>query len=72
MLGGVRIGGNRTPEIIEKLRVALHSGIAGAIGVETGAVGMSLIGVPSSWIVEGGEVMPEPGAEAEWLARKHG
>lgn len=72
LLGGVRIGGNRTPEVIERLRVALHAGIAGALGVGADAVGMTLIGVPSNWIVEGGEVMPEPGAEAEWLARKHG
>ena len=71
LLGGVRVGGNRTPEIIEKLRGALCNGIANAIGAPTDAVGLSLIGVPSHWIVEGGEVMPEPGAEAHWLARKH-
>ena len=72
VLGGVRTGGNRTPESIEKLKLALHEAIAGAIGQELDAVGISLVGVPSHWIVEGGEVMPEPGAEAEWMARKHG
>jgi hypothetical protein len=27
--------------------------------------------VPAAWIMEGGAVMPQPGDEAEWLAR-HG
>ena len=71
LLGGVRIGGNRTSEIIENLKAALLQGIADALGTSVEAVGISLVGVPAHWIVEGGEVMPDPGAEAEWLARKH-
>lgn len=72
LLGGVRTGGNRTPETVARLRQALHRGIAEAIDQPESAVGLSLVGVPSHWIVEGGEVMPEPGAEAAWLASKHG
>ncbi len=72
ILGGVRTGGNRTPEIVEKLKAALRSGVAEALGEPVEAVGISLIGVPSNWIVEGGEIMPEPGAEAAWLARRQG
>lgn len=72
LLGGVRIGGTRTPEVIDRLRAALLSDIAETIGRPATAVGMTLVGVPSHWIVEGGEVMPAPGEEAEWLARKHG
>ncbi|MEM9301350.1 MAG: 4-oxalocrotonate tautomerase [Pseudomonadota bacterium] len=71
LLGGVRTGGNRTAAIVEKLRRALHTGVAAALDVPAEAVGLGLIGVPSNWVVEGGEVMPEPGAEAEWLARQH-
>lgn len=71
LLGGVRIGGNRTREVVDRLRAALLAAVAGALDAPDDAVGMSLVGVPSNWIVEGGEVMPEPGAEQEWLARKH-
>ena len=28
-----------------------------------------MYGVPASWIMEGGVVLPEPGEEAEWLAK---
>ena len=65
VLGGVRTGGNRTPESIERLREAMHQAIADAIGDSRDAVAISLLGVPSNWIVEGGEVMPDPGSEEE-------
>lgn len=67
VLGGVRTGGNRTPEGIAKLETALHQNIAKALDVSAMEVGISLVGVPSNWIVEGGVVMPEPGSEAERL-----
>ena len=73
VLGGVRTGGNRTPESIRRLKDALHNAIAEALGESTTAVGMSLVGIPSNWIVEGGEVMPEPGSEEEQaVAQAHG
>lgn len=72
VLGGVRTGGNRTPESILRLKNALHDAITDALGSAKEAVGMSLVGIPSNWIVEGGEVMPEPGSEAEQaVARAH-
>ncbi|HUR39715.1 MAG TPA: 4-oxalocrotonate tautomerase [Verrucomicrobiae bacterium] len=70
-LGGVRIGGNRTPEVIERLRLALRDGIATAAGLATAQVQVVLIGVPYDWTMEGGDVMPPPGAEQEWLERHH-
>ncbi len=63
--GGVRTGGNRTPEGIAKLKSALHMSVAKTLNVSTSEVGISLVGVPSNWIVEGGVVMPEPGSEEE-------
>lgn len=71
LLGGVRTGGNRTAEIVDELRAALQAEIAGALQQAEDTVGISLIGVPSNWIVEGGEIMPEPGEETAWLERKH-
>ena len=38
-------------------------------GIDLDAIGMMTTDVPASWAFEGGEVMPEPGEEAEWLAR---
>jgi hypothetical protein len=35
------------------------------------AVGVVTVDVPSKWNMEGGELLPEPGEEAEWLARHH-
>lgn len=69
-LGGVRSGGNRSEAVVARLREALRSGIALAAGMRLDEVEVRLIGVPSSWVMEGGRVMPEPGAEREWLDRR--
>lgn len=51
-------------QIAESIRESLiqHGGVsaqqAGALIRET----------PASWVLEGGEIMPEPGEEAEWFA----
>ena len=68
-LGGVRSGGTRTQAVVDALRDALRRGIAQAAGLKDEQVEVTLIGVPSSWVMEGGRVMPEPGAEKEWLAQ---
>ena len=67
-IGGVRQGGNRTAEVIEQLRSTLQNEIAAAAERSTQHVSVTLIGVPSSWVMEGGRVMPEPGAEDDWLS----
>jgi hypothetical protein len=64
VVGGVRNDGNRTPEVIERLRQQLHDAIARAAGVPPASVKVGLVGVPSSWVMEGGHVMPAPGQEA--------
>ena len=43
--------------------------IAGAANVSVSAVKVTLIGVPGNWNMEGGRVLPDPGAEDEWLDR---
>lgn len=68
VLGGVRSGGNRTPESIEALRQALIIAVAQAAGVEAQAVAVELLGAPAQWAMEGGRVLPEPGAEEAWFA----
>ena len=37
-------------------------------GVESHAVKALIRETPASWVLEGGEIMPEPGEEAEWFA----
>lgn len=70
-IGGVRKGGTRTEEVVERLRLALHDAIATASRQPADRVNVTLIGIPSNWVMEGGGVMPDPGAEQSWLdARK--
>jgi phenylpyruvate tautomerase PptA (4-oxalocrotonate tautomerase family) len=69
-IGGVRKGGTRTAEVVDKLRNELQQAIAAAAHQSVDRVKVTLIGIPSNWVMEGGEVMPDPGAEAEWLARR--
>ena len=45
--------------------------LADVTGRERAEVGVATVDVPSKWIMEGGELLPEPGEEAAWLA-KHG
>src|SRR5205809_465538 len=62
MVGGVRSDGNRTPEVIERLRVARHDATARAARLSPQQVRVELVGVPSSWVMEGGHIMPPPGS----------
>lgn len=67
VIGGVRSGGNRNAALIEKLRQTLHTRISQAAGLPTERVGIELLGVKANWVMEGGKILPEPGAEAAWL-----
>jgi hypothetical protein len=69
VVGGVRIGGNRDEELSAKLQKTIQENIAGAADVPVSAVGITLVGVPGNWNMEGGRVLPEPGAEDEWAHR---
>jgi phenylpyruvate tautomerase PptA (4-oxalocrotonate tautomerase family) len=67
VLGSIRSG--RSGE--QKRRIAREIGeaVASALGCAADEVGVALAEVPSKWIMEGGVLLPEPGEEAEWLAR---
>lgn len=69
VIGNVRRGGNRGEDVLKQLREKVQSGVATQVGIAADDVSVRLIGVSSSWVMEGGEIMPEPGAEAEWLER---
>ncbi|HEY5938202.1 MAG TPA: hypothetical protein VIU61_26305 [Kofleriaceae bacterium] len=62
-VGGVRNDGDRTPERIEQLRLKLEEVIAATAKLRPSQVRVVLVGVPSSWVMEGGHIMPAPGSE---------
>ena len=67
VLGSIRWG--RTDEQKARIVDELSDAIARAVGCEAAEVGVVTVDIPSRWNMEGGELLPEPGEEAEWLAR---
>jgi phenylpyruvate tautomerase PptA (4-oxalocrotonate tautomerase family) len=69
MFGSIRAG--RTAEQKQQLVAEMTRAIADVAGLAAGEVVVATVDVPARWVMEGGAVMPEPGEEADWLA-KHG
>lgn len=69
VLGSIRWG--RTDEQKARIVSELTDVVASVIGRERNQVGVATVDVPSKWNMEGGELLPEPGEEAEWLERHH-
>ena len=67
VLGSIRAG--RTDEQKRQIVSELGDVVADVLGCAPGEVGVATVDVPASWVMEGGELLPEPGEEAEWLAR---
>ena len=67
VLGSIRKG--RTDEQKRRLVSEMAQSVANALVCKASDVGVVTADVPSKWIMEGGELLPEPGEEAEWLAR---
>lgn len=69
ILGSIRAG--RSDAQKRRLCSEMTDAVAKALGLARAEVGVHTVDVPARWIMEGGSVLPEPGEEAEWLAR-HG
>jgi phenylpyruvate tautomerase PptA (4-oxalocrotonate tautomerase family) len=67
VLGSIRSG--RSDEQKARIVSELIEVVAGVLGREPGEVGVATVDVPAQWNMEGGELLPEPGEEAAWLAR---
>ncbi|MEL6829361.1 MAG: tautomerase family protein [Pseudomonadota bacterium] len=69
LFGSIRAGRNdaQKAQIVAEMRRSVHI----HAGIPLAEVAMMTTDVPASWVLEGGEIMPEPGEEAEWLARHH-
>jgi phenylpyruvate tautomerase PptA (4-oxalocrotonate tautomerase family) len=67
VLGSIRAG--RTEAQKQQIVRELTDAVAGVLGCKAEDVGVATADVPASWIMEGGELLPEPGEEADWLER---
>jgi phenylpyruvate tautomerase PptA (4-oxalocrotonate tautomerase family) len=69
VLGSIRWG--RSDDQKAQIVAELGDVLADVLGCERAEVAVATVDVPSKWIMEGGELLPEPGEEAAWLER-HG
>lgn len=67
VLGSIRSG--RTDEQKAQIVSEVTDFIAGVLRRKADEIGVVTVDVPSKWNMEGGELLPEPGEEAEWLSR---
>jgi phenylpyruvate tautomerase PptA (4-oxalocrotonate tautomerase family) len=65
--GTIRAG--RSDAVKRALVDGLRDAVAAGAGVEAADVTVSTEDIPASWVMEGGELLPEPGDEAAWFAR---
>lgn len=71
VVGNVRKG--RTPDMNENLQQLQRENISELMRVPQFQMELSLFEVPAQWVMEGGEILPEPGEEdqCEWLQEGH-
>jgi phenylpyruvate tautomerase PptA (4-oxalocrotonate tautomerase family) len=67
VLGSIRWG--RSDEQKARIVSELTDVVADVLGQQADDVGVATVDIPSKWNMEGGELLPEPGEEAEWLSR---
>lgn len=67
--GGIRAG--RADALKDRLVLGMRRALAETLGADVSEVAMTTRDVPAKWAMEGGELMPEPGEEAAWLAKHH-
>jgi phenylpyruvate tautomerase PptA (4-oxalocrotonate tautomerase family) len=72
VLGTVRKG--RTSAMNDTLQKELIQKISDLMKISDLQLELSLFEVPAQWVMEGGEILPEPGEEdqCEWLQKGHG
>jgi phenylpyruvate tautomerase PptA (4-oxalocrotonate tautomerase family) len=63
--GAIRAG--RTDQQKTRLAMDISSSSSGITGIPDARINVSIVDIPARFIVEGGRVLPEPGAEDAWL-----
>lgn len=66
--GTIRKG--RTDEKKNEIASRIRDSLVKRGGIEASEAGTEIRETPASWVLEGGEIMPEPGQEAEWFAEQ--
>lgn len=67
MLGSIRAG--RSAEQKARLVTEMEQALAGALDLARDQVAVVTVDVPARWVMEGGDLLPEPGDEAAWMAK---
>ena len=64
--GSIRAGRNeeQKTQIIDEMRQAIHE----HAGLALDDINVVIRDTPASWVMEGGDIMPEPGEEEAWFA----
>lgn len=69
LFGSIRSG--RTDEQKAQIVSRMQASVETHAGISLSDIDMVTVDVPASWVLEGGAIMPEPGEEAEWMAKHH-
>lgn len=67
LVGSIRAG--RTEEQRGQIHLQMREAVAGHTGLALESISMESSDLPASWIMEGGDILPEPGEEAAWLEK---
>lgn len=65
LFGNLRAG--RTEETKDRVVSEMCSGVASILGVARDEIDMATQDIPAKWVMEGGDLLPEPGEEEAWL-----
>ncbi|WP_422049424.1 tautomerase family protein [Shimia sp.] len=53
--------------LVSRITASIHA----HVGIDMSQIVMDITDVPASWVMEGGEILPEPGEEGDWIKRRH-
>ena len=65
LFGNLRAG--RTEETKDRVINDMCNGVAGILDVARDQIEMATQDIPAKWVMEGGDLLPEPGEEEAWL-----
>lgn len=65
LFGNLRAG--RTEETKDRVIEEMCNGVASILGIGNDEIDMATQDIPARWVMEGGDLLPEPGEEEAWL-----
>lgn len=66
LFGSIRAGrtNEQKAQIVDEMRASIHE----HTGIPLDEIKVATRDTPAKWVMEGGDLLPEPGEEAAWLA----